>query len=218
MGESIVDKELQDQNLQKEDSVYLHRFQIPNFRALKDVDITFEADLIPKIFPLGSLNGGGKSTLLQLIFTLFNCFLDNDNNHFLSSMLNGFPVNQLLARFYFTTYFYDDVVIEFNSQRNSDKSKFVCQYKDFNSENSILVCTTRRRSSGTDDYEEMTSSRARINLENIQKNIFLTASITQPFRFINSSIRSLAFRKIEPGDYYQKLEQSITKLPNFFCT
>ncbi|ASF44917.1 AAA family ATPase [Methylovulum psychrotolerans] len=50
----------------------LVRVQIPEFRALKNVDITFEPDFYPQVFPLGSLNGGGKSTLLQLIFVLLN--------------------------------------------------------------------------------------------------------------------------------------------------
>jgi len=50
----------------------LLRVRVPNFRALKDVDLTFEKDFVPQIFPLGSLNGGGKSTLLQLIFILLH--------------------------------------------------------------------------------------------------------------------------------------------------
>jgi predicted ATPase len=50
----------------------LLRVEVPNFKALKDVDISFELDFHPQVFPLGSLNGGGKSTLLQLIFVLLN--------------------------------------------------------------------------------------------------------------------------------------------------
>jgi ABC-type Mn2+/Zn2+ transport system ATPase subunit len=53
--------------------MHLKRIRVPNFRVLKDVDISFEPDLVPQIFPLGSINGGGKSTLLQLIFTLLHC-------------------------------------------------------------------------------------------------------------------------------------------------
>jgi ABC-type Mn2+/Zn2+ transport system ATPase subunit len=48
-------------------SRHLKRVRVPNFRVLKDVDITFEPNLVPRIFPLGSANGGGKSTLLQLM-------------------------------------------------------------------------------------------------------------------------------------------------------
>jgi predicted ATP-dependent endonuclease of OLD family len=197
----------------------LKRVQIPNFRVLKDIDITFEDYYTPQIFPLASQNGGGKSTFLQLIFTLFNCCLDKDNNHFLRNMLNGFPVDQLLARFYFTTFLYDDLIIEFRSQRNSDNMKSVCQYKDFNSESSVLFCNMRKKSINTNDYEDenMASARVELTLKDIGKSVFLAASITQPFRFIDPSVRSLAFRKVEPGDYYQNIEESRTKLPNFFA-
>jgi predicted ATP-binding protein involved in virulence len=47
--------------------MHLQRIQVPDFRVLKDVDISFEKEFTPRIFPLGSQNGGGKSTLLQLI-------------------------------------------------------------------------------------------------------------------------------------------------------
>ena len=53
--------------------MHLQRVQVPDFRVLKDVDITFEKNFNPRVFPLGSQNGGGKSTLLQLIFVLLHC-------------------------------------------------------------------------------------------------------------------------------------------------
>jgi predicted ATPase len=64
--------------LSKEDNMMrLLRVQVPEFRALKNVDISFEPEFTPQVFPLGSLNGGGKSTLLQLIFVLLSCVWDN---------------------------------------------------------------------------------------------------------------------------------------------
>jgi predicted ATP-binding protein involved in virulence len=60
--------------------MFLRRIQVPDFRVLKDVDITFEPEFSPRIFPLGSLNGGGKSTLLQLIFILLSCSIDPENH------------------------------------------------------------------------------------------------------------------------------------------
>lgn len=57
----------------------LQRVQVPDFRVLKNVDISFEKDFLPNIFPLGSQNGGGKSTLLQLIFVLLHCSGDRVN-------------------------------------------------------------------------------------------------------------------------------------------
>ncbi len=67
--------------------MHLLRVQVPEFRALKNVDIEFEKDFIPKVFPLGSQNGGGKSTLLQLIFVLLHCSSHPDRLPFLNNLL-----------------------------------------------------------------------------------------------------------------------------------
>jgi predicted ATP-binding protein involved in virulence len=74
--------------------MHLQRIQVPDFRVLQDVDITFEKEFVPSIFPLGSLNGGGKSTLLQLIFVLLHCSNDPDKIRFLKNMLNGFKIHK----------------------------------------------------------------------------------------------------------------------------
>jgi len=70
--------------------MHLLRVQVPDFRVLKNVDIRFEKELIPKVFPLGSQNGGGKSTLLQLIFVLLHCSTNPERLPFLKNFLNGF--------------------------------------------------------------------------------------------------------------------------------
>lgn len=67
--------------------MHLTRIQVPEFRALKNVDITFEKDFTPKVFPLGSENGGGKSTLLQLIFVLLHCAIHPDKTSFVENLL-----------------------------------------------------------------------------------------------------------------------------------
>jgi energy-coupling factor transporter ATP-binding protein EcfA2 len=68
----------------------LLRVQVPKFRALKDVDISFEPDFNPQVFPLGSLNGGGKSTLLQLIFVLLHCSLNKTALKNISELINDY--------------------------------------------------------------------------------------------------------------------------------
>jgi predicted ATP-dependent endonuclease of OLD family len=73
--------------------MHLQRVQVPNFRALKNIDITFEKERIPRIFPLASLNGGGKSTLLQLIFTLLTCSAEPDKHEFLINILKDFEID-----------------------------------------------------------------------------------------------------------------------------
>jgi energy-coupling factor transporter ATP-binding protein EcfA2 len=65
----------------------LLRVQVPNFRALKDVDISFEPDFVPNIFPIGSQNGGGKSTLLQLVFILLHCAANETRKEYLRNLL-----------------------------------------------------------------------------------------------------------------------------------
>jgi predicted ATP-binding protein involved in virulence len=73
--------------------MHLQRVQVPNFRALKNIDITFEKERIPRIFPLASLNGGGKSTLLQLVFTLLTCSADPDKYEFIINLLKDFEID-----------------------------------------------------------------------------------------------------------------------------
>ena len=71
----------------------LLQVQVPNFRVLKDVDIKFDRRFVPNIFPLGSLNGGGKSTLLQLVFVLLHCCTNPERKIFIKNLLHGFTLN-----------------------------------------------------------------------------------------------------------------------------
>ena len=74
--------------------MHLQRVQVPDFRVLKDVDITFEHDFNPRVFPIGSQNGGGKSTLLQLIFVLLHCSINPDRHFTLKNLLSGFTLRE----------------------------------------------------------------------------------------------------------------------------
>ncbi|NEO86853.1 MAG: AAA family ATPase [Spirulina sp. SIO3F2] len=71
----------------------LLRVQVPEFRALKNVDISFEPDFKPNIFPLASQNGGGKSTLLQLIFALTNC-VATDRFKYCRNLLSSIDIHE----------------------------------------------------------------------------------------------------------------------------
>ena len=84
--------------------MHLLRVQVPDFRVLKDIDITFEQTFNPNVFPLGSLNGGGKSTFLQLIFILLHCSAHSERHQFIVNMLERVGISEgknskLLARF-----------------------------------------------------------------------------------------------------------------------
>lgn len=83
--------------------MFLKRVKVDDFRVLKNVDLTFEPDFVPSTFPLGSLNGGGKSTLLQLIFTLLHCSFDGEKHEYLVNLLSPVvdnkPDNFVLSQF-----------------------------------------------------------------------------------------------------------------------
>lgn len=103
--------------------MHLLRIQVPDFRGLKDIDITFEKEFTPSIFPLGSQNGGGKSTLLQLIFLLLHCSRDTEKKIFLENMLWGFKINDNSDKRVLAT-------IEIMHQNQRLKIYFMA-YKDF---------------------------------------------------------------------------------------
>jgi predicted ATPase len=77
----------------------LQRVQIPNFRVLKDIDITFEEYHTPQIFPLASQNGGGKSTLLQLVFTLLTCCNGNDENKLVENLVQNYMLTNTVTSY-----------------------------------------------------------------------------------------------------------------------
>ena len=68
----------------------LRRVRIEHYRALKNVDLSFDPAFDKQIFPLGSQNGGGKSTLLQLIFTLLHCAGDPARHQYLRNLMESF--------------------------------------------------------------------------------------------------------------------------------
>jgi len=68
--------------------MFLKKISIEKFRVLKDIYIQFEQEFTPTIFPLGSLNGGGKSSLLQLVFTLLHCSFNKQRHQYLVNLLS----------------------------------------------------------------------------------------------------------------------------------
>jgi len=69
--------------------MFLKKVHVKNFRGLQDVVLEFNQSLSPSVFPVGSLNGGGKSTLLQLIFILLRCAADPQKHHYIQNILKS---------------------------------------------------------------------------------------------------------------------------------
>jgi predicted ATP-dependent endonuclease of OLD family len=149
----------------------LLRVQIPEFRALKDVDITFEKNFAPSIFPIGSQNGGGKSTLLQLIFTLLHSPFYPEREVFLKNILNGIKITQdlkLLARFIILEN-EEEIIIEYLITKDCRQEGTVANA--ITSINDEMFCSTAQRIKqlDTERYEVETSREVLSNyLERIK--------------------------------------------------
>ena len=67
---------------------------IHKFRNFENVEIDFEKMDFPDVFSIASVNGGGKSTLLQFIFIMLNCMVDNRKNKYIKNILNRNEFNK----------------------------------------------------------------------------------------------------------------------------
>jgi predicted ATP-dependent endonuclease of OLD family len=210
--------------------MHLLRVQVPNFRGLKDIDITFEKDFFPKIFPLGSQNGGGKSTLLQLIFVLLHCSVDEAKKPFLQNLLQGFKVadgeeKRVLAlidiwdrekivklEFYCGNYSVaEDIFLE----AIQSESWPICSYSSAKQSNNnqdpnteLLFCS----------FNILKRDEAQLFLDKLSRKIFLAAPSTQVFLFLPLDSRKLLFSKSSKEDknYYAILESATSKLNGLF--
>lgn len=68
----------------------LRRVEIIEYRNFKNVVIDFEKSEFPNVFSIASKNGGGKSTLLQFIFIMLYCFMDNEKKQYIVNLLADF--------------------------------------------------------------------------------------------------------------------------------
>ena len=215
--------------------MHLLRVQVPDFRGLKDIDITFEKDFFPKIFPLGSQNGGGKSTLLQLIFVLLHCSVDEHKKQFLQNLLQGFKVadgeEKILAiidiwdgektvklEFYFQKYiFLEGEERVKNEYRNSENIIYICDVENFREvtpdDDTIITITELNCHVNNQKKEE-----AKLFLDKVSGKIFLAAPSTQVFLFFSRSYKKLLFRGSSKGDggYYGILDSAKSELKGLF--
>jgi len=69
----------------------LKKVEIIQYRNFKNIVIDFEkSNNFPNVFAIASKNGGGKSTLLQFIFTFLHCFMDEARKQYLKNILENF--------------------------------------------------------------------------------------------------------------------------------
>jgi len=72
--------------------VRLKKVEIIEYRNFKNSVIDFEkSNNFPNVFAIASKNGGGKSTLLQFVFTFLHCFMDKERKQYLQNILEYLP-------------------------------------------------------------------------------------------------------------------------------
>jgi predicted ATPase len=200
----------------------LLRVQVPEFRALKDVDISFEPEFSPQVFPLGSLNGGGKSTLLQLIFVLLSC---------LSSRINKKQyLDRYLDNIIYSIGNYDNIEKAINFATITiltSKNKKIClKYYYGNGELFMKILSEQENRNYTTEYCPEKKYLIIINsiegfnhedlLSEIRENIFLISPSNQSYLFLTREQRRLLFTTDPEKTYEQVLKGLKTDLPNFF--
>jgi Fe-S cluster assembly ATPase SufC len=217
----------------------LLQVQVPDFRVLKDVDIKFDRRFVPNIFPLGSLNGGGKSTLLQLVFVLLHCCTNPERHHYIENLLHGFTFNndgsdRVLA-----------IINIWDGEKEVEIKFLVCSesrfedivgsyhyeedYKDgtmypqnLRPKDIIHICSYLPEvDKGRNHLFYQIGDNSDMNeagdwLDKISNKIFLAAPITQIFLFISPESRYRLFAKNSDGDYDTDLKSSKSELPGFF--
>lgn len=104
--------------------MHLKEIKINNYKLFNNEEIKLDGEN-SNIFSIVSINGGGKSTLLQFIFILLHCFMDDKKKQYILNLLGD------------TTIIEDENIAEFKIENNSKEYylKFIiCQAEnnDFN--------------------------------------------------------------------------------------
>ena len=68
----------------------LKEITIGQYRNFNNVTINLEKNDFSPVYALASANGGGKSTLLQFVFTLLRCFTDESKYQYIANLLDGY--------------------------------------------------------------------------------------------------------------------------------
>jgi len=69
----------------------IEKVEIIKYKNFENITIDFtKSNKFPDVFSIASKNGGGKSTLLQFIFILLHCFMDNSKKQYIKNLLKNF--------------------------------------------------------------------------------------------------------------------------------
>ncbi|MBE9562246.1 MAG: hypothetical protein IMF12_05215, partial [Proteobacteria bacterium] len=104
--------------------MFLTKIKIYKYRLFENLEINLEkSSYFLNVFSVASMNGGGKSTFLQFVFTMLHCFMDDDKKQYIRNLLENEDLEEgNLARFELSVdgkdYFLEFLVssVEFNKK------------------------------------------------------------------------------------------------------
>jgi predicted ATP-dependent endonuclease of OLD family len=206
----------------------LLRVQVPDFRVLKNIDISFDKDFFPQIFPIGSQNGGGKSTLLQLIFILLHCSGDSEKIEYVVNLLDRCQLEdeldqKPLAIFEILTDNQEEVKLEFficsdayvkNLLSNLDGQKedldtvnvddlLLAMFKNFLGINKLVyLCQANNQKNEKIfllcKFSQAIQEEFQLFMKELSSKIFLAAPSTQVFIFLPKATNKSLFQINQP--------------------
>jgi predicted ATPase len=74
--------------------MFIEKIKIHDYKILQDIELSFNKEFDRKLFPVGSQNGGGKSTLLQLVFTFLHCSFEISKHEYLQNLFEDIELSE----------------------------------------------------------------------------------------------------------------------------
>ncbi|MEY4926773.1 MAG: hypothetical protein RI894_1209, partial [Bacteroidota bacterium] len=68
--------------------MFIKKIEIDHYKTLENISINFESKEKHNVFPVISANGGGKSTLLQVVFCFLHCPFQEERQEYLKAFLD----------------------------------------------------------------------------------------------------------------------------------
>ena len=192
--------------------MFLKKIHIHNYKLFKDVEINLEKSNISDVFSVASVNGGGKSTLLQFVFIMLHCFMDEQKRGYISQLLRGIIPSvdkiETLVEF-IITYDNKDYYLDFLFVPD----EFIDRISEWNTHITIL-------DNVFEDFQlVMKSDMPTKSLQILSKNIFLASPNSQVFHFLKEEDKNLIYSNSSNSKYknYSESVESLKKdIKNFF--
>jgi ABC-type dipeptide/oligopeptide/nickel transport system ATPase component len=176
---------------------------------------------VPNIFPIGSQNGGGKSTLFQLIFILLHCASNQDKHDYIKNLLTSFegcnPSNACTLAKISIEYDCEVFDIDFSWKTifpHEDDFAILEYAQDENSEPFHLVCQISEKSNHQSQYLDI--KRVGQLLTKFSEKIFLAMPETPILLFLPRKINRFLLQSELNSHAVERIREAQSHLSGLF--